>query len=196
MYKEKEHIESSRTNSGTSVQTGGWQPPSSQNRGQLPVYTEKASKSGNCPRFYHTNSNTSVQTGRWLVRLGLWELICGMMILSQEYGLPWMASWQRHLDNPDWLGRAMAMTFMQLKPVDKDLIGTKYDDWLWFEKNVDMQALVEPEYNALCYLLDKDGKRIGRPDGPVTVLRGLKGQDKQEALQTLDRQRYEFKAWW
>ena len=59
-----------------------------------------------------------------------------------------------------------------------------------------MQALVEPEYNALCYLLDKDGKRVTRPDGPVTVLRGLKGQTKREALQTLDHRCYEFKQWW
>lgn len=59
-----------------------------------------------------------------------------------------------------------------------------------------MQALVEPEYNALCYLLDKDDKRIRRSDGPVTVLRGLKGQDKQQAMATLDTRCYEFKAWW
>jgi hypothetical protein len=26
---------------------------------------------------------------QWLIRLGLWELVCGMMILSQEYGLAW-----------------------------------------------------------------------------------------------------------
>jgi hypothetical protein len=90
----------------------------------------------------------------------------------------------------------MAQTFEHIGPEDQDLIRPKYADWLWLEKNVDMQALVEPEYNALCYLLDKDGKRIRRPDGPVTVLRGLKGQDKREAMATLDTRCYEFKEWW
>jgi hypothetical protein len=55
---------------------------------------------------------------QWLIRLGLWELVCGMMILSEEYGLAWATSWQRHLDNPAWLSRAMAKTFMQLKDAD------------------------------------------------------------------------------
>jgi hypothetical protein len=134
--------------------------------------------------------------GRWLVRLGLMDLVCGMAILSDEYKLEWAASWDAHLDNPDWLGRAMANTFMQLKPVDKDLIRPLYEDWLWFEKNFDMKALVVPEFNALCYLLDGEGKRVRRMDGPVTVLRGLKGQDRREALETLDVKIYEFKEWW
>jgi hypothetical protein len=70
------------------------------------------------------------------------------------------------------------------------------DGWLWFEKHVDMQALVTPEFNALCYLLDGRGKRICNAKGPVTVLRELKGQDKPQALQNLDRRFYEFKSWW
>jgi hypothetical protein len=134
--------------------------------------------------------------GRWLVRLGLAELVWGMAILSDEYKLEWAASWNDHLDDPDWLGRAMANTFVQLKPADKDLIRPLYDDWLWFEKTFDMTALVVPEFNALCYLLDKDGKRVCRMDGPVTVLRGLKGQDRREALETLDVKIYEFCCWW
>ena len=32
-------------------------------------------------------------SGRWLVRLGLWELVCGMVILSEEYDFPWKARW-------------------------------------------------------------------------------------------------------
>jgi hypothetical protein len=61
---------------------------------------------------------------------------------------------------------------------------------------VDMQSLVEPEYNALFYLLDKDGKRVCNDKGKVTALRGLKGQDRQEALKTLDLRCYEFIDWW
>jgi hypothetical protein len=59
-----------------------------------------------------------------------------------------------------------------------------------------MKGLILPEYNALCYLLDKEGKRVFRMNGPVTVLVGLKGQDKREALETLNVKKYEFKEWW
>jgi hypothetical protein len=90
----------------------------------------------------------------------------------------------------------MANTFMRLKPADKDLIRPLYDDWLWYEKNFDMKAMILPEFNALCYLFDGNGKRVSRMDGPVTVLRGLKGQDRREALETLDVKKYEFKEWW
>jgi hypothetical protein len=138
----------------------------------------------------------TIDTGRWLHRLGLAELVWGMAILSDVYKLAWAASWDDHLDEPDWLRRAMANTFVQLKPADKDLIRPLYDDWLWYEKNLDMKALVVPEFNALCYLLDRDGKRVCRMDGPVTVLRGLKGQDRREALATLDTKCYEFCCWW
>jgi hypothetical protein len=134
--------------------------------------------------------------GRWLVQLGLMDLVCGMAILSDIYKLDWAKSWDTHLDDPDWLGRAMANTFMRLSLADKDLVRTRYEDWLWFEKTFDMQFLVVPEFNALCYLLDRDGKRVRRMDGPVTVLRGLKGQDRREALATLDKKCYEFCCWW
>jgi hypothetical protein len=144
--------------------------------------------------------DTLTQTsGRWLVRLGLMDLVFGMTVLSEEYKMAWAASWDEHLDDPDWLKRAMANTFIQLKPADKDLVRPLYDDWLWYESRyigIDMQFLVVPEFNALCYLLDRDGKRVCRMDGPVTVLRGLKGQDRREALETLDVKRYEFKEWW
>jgi hypothetical protein len=141
--------------------------------------------------------DTLTQTsGRWLVRLGLVELVAAMVILSEEYKLDWAASWNDHLDDPDWLRRAMANTFMRLKPADKNLIRPLYEDWLWYDKTFDMKGLVVPEYNALCYLLDNNGKRVRRMDGPVTVLRGLKGQDKREALATLDTKCYEFCCWW
>jgi hypothetical protein len=145
-----------------------------------------------------SNFGTAKQAigGRWLLRLGLAELVAAMVILSEEYKLEWATSWNDHLDDPDWLRRAMANTFMRLKSADKDLIRPLYEDWLWYEKTFDMKGLVVPEYNALCYLLDRDGKRVSRMDGPVTVLVGLKGQDKREALETLDRRRYEFFKWW
>ncbi len=146
-----------------------------------------------------SNNDTSTLTqidGRWLMRLGLMELVAAMMILSEEYKLEWAASWNDHLDDPDWLRRAMANTFTWLKPHDKDIIRPLYEDWLWYEKTFDMKGLVVPEFNALCYLLDKGGKRVSRMDGPVTVLVGLKGQDREEALATLDTRCYEFKEWW
>lgn len=109
------------------------------------------------------NSDTLTQTGgRWLTRLGLMDLVFGMAILSDEYKLDWAASWDDHLDDPDWLKRAMANTFMRLKPADKELVRPLYDDWLWYEKTFDMKALVVPEFNALCYLLDGEGKRVRR----------------------------------
>jgi hypothetical protein len=147
------------------------------------------------------NVGTMEQTagGRWLVRLGLMDLVCGMAILSDEYKMEWAAHWNDHLDKPDWLRRAMANTFLRLKPADKELIRPLYDDWLWFESRyigIDMKALVVPEFNALCYVLDGEGKRVRRMDGPVTVLRGLKGQDRREALETLNVKIYEFCCWW
>jgi len=126
----------------------------------------------------HNNDTVTLTQngGRWLVRLGLADLVFGMTVLSEEYKMDWAASWNDHMDDPDWLRRAMANTFVQLKPADKDLIRPLYDDWLWYEKNFDMKALIVPEYNALCYVLDGEGKRVRRMDGPVTVLRGLKGR--------------------
>jgi hypothetical protein len=90
----------------------------------------------------------------------------------------------------------MADTFERLNPADKNLIRPGYEDWLWYEKTFDMTALVMPEYNVLCYLLYRNGKRVIRMNEPVTVLRGLKGQNRSEALKTLDTKRYEFKTWW
>jgi len=150
-----------------------------------------------CQQTTGKKVDTLTQTGgRWLVRLELADLVWGMAILSDEYKMAWAASWGEHLDDPDWLKRAMANTFVQLKPDDKDRVRPLYEDWLWYEKNFDMKALVVPEYNALCYLLDGEGKRVSRMDGPVTVLRGLKGQDKWEAMATMDKRCYEFKEWW
>jgi hypothetical protein len=142
------------------------------------------------------NSDTLTQPGRWLERLGLTELVAAMMVYSEDYKMAWGQSWMEHLNDPAWLSRAMANTFAQLTAADKDKIRPMVEDWQWYEKNFDMKYLMCPEYNALCYLLDGQGKRILGMDGAVTVLRGLKGQDKREAMQTLDRQRYEFKCWW
>ena len=142
------------------------------------------------------NFYTEPLPGRWLQRLGLVELVASMMVYSEDYRMAWGQSWLEHLDDPAWLSRAMANTFARLTAEDKDKIRPLYDPWLWYEKNFDMKALVCPEYNALCYLLDGSGKRILGMDGAVTVLRGLKGQDKREALKTLDVKRYEFCCWW
>jgi hypothetical protein len=128
--------------------------------------------------------------------MGLVELVAAMMIFSEAYKLAWAASWMEHLDDPAWLHRAMGSTFARLTAADKDLIRPAYEDWLWYDKTFDMKYLVCPEYNALCWLLDGSGKRILCMDGAVTVLVGLKGQDKREALQTLDVKRYEFCSWW
>jgi DNA-binding transcriptional ArsR family regulator len=53
-----------------------------------------ASRAEGASRWYRRNPRLDADM------LGLWELVCGMMILSQEYGLAWATSWQRHLDNP------------------------------------------------------------------------------------------------
>jgi hypothetical protein len=145
--------------------------------------------------------NTPLRSGllfqsQWLIRTGLMGLVDAMMRLSREYGFPWAASWPYHLGNPDWLSRAMAQTFMLLTPKDKDTVRAQYDDWLWYQNNLDMHKMANPEFNALCYLLDRKGNRVSNDKGEVTVLRGLKGQDKQEALKTLDLRCYEFIDWW
>jgi len=140
--------------------------------------------------------NKIAKNGRWLVRLELVELISAMMIYSEHYKLAWADSWGEHLDDPDWLRRAMGSTFARLTAADKELIRPAYEDWQWLDKTFDMKYLVCPQFNALCWLLDGSGKRVCRMDGAVTVLVGLKGQDRREAMQGLDVKRYEFCSWW
>lgn len=156
------------------------------------IYKEKEHQQNDWKQLW--NNGTGPE--RWLMRLGLWELVCAMMMLSEDYGMGWAASWIDHLDDADWLRRAMVNTFNQLGPEDKAMVRPLYEDWLWYDKTFDLKTLVRPEFNALCYLLDGHGKRVRRMDGPVTVLVGLRGMDRQEALGTLDGGRYEFCRWW
>jgi hypothetical protein len=135
------------------------------------------------------NSGTLEQPGRWLMRLGMWGLVVEMAALSAEYKMAWAESWQEHLDDPAWLKRAMVNTFVQLRGADKDQIRARYEDWQWYEKNFDMQYMANPEHWAHCYILD------GKKQRAATCNRILKGQTPDEALETLDRDSYEFIRW-
>jgi hypothetical protein len=53
----------------------------------LEIYREKRSMELTQKKLDKLDKTAA--SGQWLIRLGLWELVCGMMILSQEYGLAW-----------------------------------------------------------------------------------------------------------
>ncbi|MBE0534540.1 MAG: hypothetical protein IH624_02645 [Phycisphaerae bacterium] len=145
------------------------------------------------------NSGTLEQgfeRGRWLKRLGLWELVAAMVLWSEDHGLPWASSWYAHLDEPAWLRRAFVNTFVRLTNAEKELVRPYYDEWLRLEAHADIEACVRPAFNAECFLLDRDGRRVTWRGQAQTVLVGLRGQDRQEALLQLNTKAYEFWRWW
>lgn len=141
------------------------------------------------------NFGTLEQPGRWLVRLGLWDLVVEMALLSMEYKLAWADRWAEHLDDPAWLRRAMANTWARLKDGDKERVRKGYEDWKWYETHLDMKYLVKPQFWALCYILDGEKKHILWDGQFVTCCRVLKGQTKDEALLKLDTNALEFIRW-
>ena len=54
---------------------------------------------------------------------------------------------------------------------------------------------VDKQYIAEMYILDRYGRRVSTKGIEVTTCHILPGNNKQEALETLDTKSYEFKAW-
>jgi hypothetical protein len=115
--------------------------------------------------------------------------------ISKSYGLPWCESWDDHLENMDWIRRAMWNTFDQLKESDKERIRYEYELFLDHDTFCDWRAMAFPTFDALCYILDRRGKRVESEGVLVTVVRELEGATTQDAIKKLDTRLYEFIEW-
>ena len=134
-------------------------------------------------------------TGSWLRRLGLYDLVMAMIILSDEYGLKWADDWYDFLDDPKWLNRAMVNTFGRLKAEDKEIVRPLYEDWQWYFSNLDLAAAVKLGYVAEVALLWGDGQRVIDGGQVQTVLVALDGASREDARRSLTSE-YEFLRWW
>ena len=122
-------------------------------------------------------------------------LVHAMAVLSGEYGMKWAEQWQRRLDDPRWLDKAMKHTFGRLNEDDQELVRPLYEDWCWCFANLDLAAAVSLGYAAEVALLWGDGRRV-IADGQVqTVLVALDGASREEAKGSLTSE-YEFVRWW
>jgi len=130
-----------------------------------------------------------------LRRFGLLDLVMGMEILSGDYDLPWADQWQRNLDNPAWLDRAMVNTFGRLNDADQKLVAPLYEDWQWYFENLDLDAAVKLDYVAEVALLWGGGQRVVDGGQVQTVLVSLGGASREEARSSLTSE-YEFVRWW
>jgi hypothetical protein len=136
--------------------------------------------------------------GNWLRRIGMFDLVMMMDLLSGEYGFDWAEKWRQNLDDPKWLGKAMVNTFDRLRDEDQELLRELYEDWCWYFSNLDLEAAVNLGYLAEVYLLDRNGRRVVADGRFQTVLVNLEGATREEALCQLNRDRnvYGFSRWW
>ena len=131
----------------------------------------------------------------WLERLGVANLVLAMQMLSDEYGFAWADQWQRNLDNPKWLDRAMINTFGRLNGEDQEMVAPLYEDWQWYFANLDLAAAVKLGYVAEVALLWSGGQRVV-DDGQVqTVLVALDGASRDEAKRSLTSEGGFVRCW-
>jgi hypothetical protein len=131
----------------------------------------------------------------WLQRIGMFDLVLAMEMLSGDYGLAWADHWRDHLDDPKWLDRAMVNTFGRLRDEDQELVRALYEDWLWYAANLDLEAAVSLGYVAEVALLWGDGRRVVDDGHVQTVLVSLGGASREDAKRSLTSE-YEFVRWW
>ena len=131
----------------------------------------------------------------WLRRIGLFNLVLAMEMLSGEYDLPWAGQWQQHLDDPKWLDKAMVNTFGRLNDADQELVRPLYEDWQWYFANLDLAAAVKFRHVAEVALLWGDGRRVVDGGQVQTVLVSLDGASREDAKRSLTSE-YEFLRWW
>ena len=134
------------------------------------------------------------QNGQWLRRVGLDGLVRTMERLSAEYGMPWADSWQRHLDDPGWLRRAIVNTYKRLDETDTAKANPLVQEWLWYAANFDLEAMVSYEYTAEVYLLDRWKRRVFAEGQYRTILVSLRGRTRYQARCRLNAG-YEFVRW-
>ena len=142
-----------------------------------------------------TQLTHSGQKWCWLERLGVGNLILAMEMLSADYDLPWADQWQRNLDDPKWLDRAMKNTFGRLNDADQKMVAPLYEDWQWYFANLDLAAAVGLGYVAEVALLWGDGRRVVDGGQVQTVLVSLDGGSREDAKGSLTSE-YEFIRWW
>jgi hypothetical protein len=132
--------------------------------------------------------------GNWLRRIGMFDLVMMMDLLSGEYGFGWAEKWGDHLDDPKWLDRAMVNTFGRLRDADQELLRELYEDWCWYFANLDLEAAVKLGYVAEVALLDRDKRRVVDGGEVQTVLVSLDGASRGDAKRSLTSE-YEFIRW-
>ena len=136
------------------------------------------------------------QNGQWLRRINLDGVVRVMERYSCKYEMPWCDSWQRHLDDPTWLGRAIDNTFIRLDETDTVEARPVFEEWLWHAANFDLATMARRKYMAEVGLLDRYGRRIYAGGEYQTVLLELDGPSREDSIRLLDRKRYEFVRWW
>ena len=134
-------------------------------------------------------------SGSWLQRIGMDDLVAAMVLLSGDYDLPWADQWQRNLDKPKWLDKAIKNTFGRLNEADQELVAPLYEDWLWYFSNLDLGAAVALGFVAEVALLWGDGRRVVADGRVQTVLVSLSGGSREDARGSLTSE-YEFLRWW
>ena len=145
------------------------------------------------------NSDTLTQKadkGWWLKGLGFAWLVDEFVGLSRMHSLPWTDRWDDNLGDPAWCGQAMANTYVRLSDEDKDKLSAEYERFLMFDGFLDLTTVRRAPFMAVCYLLDRFGRRVRWHGECKTGLVSLEGETEEEALSKLNTGTYEFKTWW
>ena len=153
--------------------------------------------------LYYINSTevSETKSGRtdsgtgWLTKSTLWPMVFRFAEFSFDYGMDWAGKWADKIDDMGWVRRAMENTYRKLSDEDKEIIRDKYELFLAHDKFCDWQAMANPSFDALCYLIDGQGRRVESEGVLVTVVRELAGTTKEEALLQLNTDCYEFIEW-
>jgi hypothetical protein len=68
---------------------------------------------------------------------------------------------------------------------------------VWSKSGCKAMNSEKNKYDALVYILDRHGRKCRGTDGHnATTLVTLEGDNRQDALASLDTKLYEFKKWW
>jgi len=109
--------------------------------------------------------------------------------------MKWAERWADYIDDLAWLRRAMAQTYSRLCDEDKEKIRYEYELFLEHDKFCDWEAMAFPCFDALCFILDRLGRRVESEGILATVVKELAGETKEDAMGRLDTCCYEFIDW-
>lgn len=137
------------------------------------------------------------QPDTWIRKIPeLWDMVWVFYCLALDYQFKWASYWPDRWNDLPWIKRAMAHTYVRLNPDDKEIVREEYEAFLENDKVCDWQAMANPTFTAVCYLLWGSGERVIHDGTPKTICIELSGDSRQEALKKLDTRCYEFKEWW